>query len=139
MEKQLTFIDVLRDKLVPMQDMLSLLEKQIEYIDEDLKSGKRDKREENADRILRLKTLQEIDTLKKILHEKEQYYMKYAKQFELDLAEANENWDKVIKKAWIAAKKNSALMNLMKQANFDEAKTNDESKVIIYTKLKKFI
>jgi hypothetical protein len=139
MEKQRTFIDVLRDKLVPMQDMLSLLEKQIEYIDEDLKSGKRDKREENADRILRLKTLQEIDTLKKILHEKEQYYMKYAKQFELDLAEANENWDKVIKKAWIAAKKNYALMNLMKQANFDEAKTNDESKVIIYTKLKKFI
>jgi hypothetical protein len=65
--------------------------------------------------------------------------MKYAKQFELDLAEANENWDKVIKKSWIAAKKNETLMQLMKQANFYEAKTNDESKVIMYTKLKKFI
>jgi len=139
MEKQRTFIDVLREKLVPMQDMLSLLEKQIEYIDEDLQSGKRNKREENSDRILRLKTSQEIDTLKKILHEKEQYYIKYAKQFELDLQEANKNWDVVLKKAWIAAKKNETLMQLMKQANFDEAKTNDESKVIIYTKLKKFI
>jgi len=139
MEKQLTFIDVLRDKLVPMQTMLRLLEIQIEYIDEDLQSGKRNKREENADRILRLKTLQEIDTLKKILHEKEQYYIKYAKQFELDLQEANKNWDVVLKKAWIAAKKNETLMQLMKQANFDEAKTNDESKVIMYTKLKKFI
>ena len=139
MEKQRTFIDVLRDKLVPMQTMLRLLEIQIEYIDEDLQSGKRNKREENADRILRLKTLQEIDTLKKILHEKEQYYIKYAKQFELDLQEANKNWDVVLKKAWIAAKKNETLMQLMKQANFDEAKTNDESKVIMYTKLKKFI
>lgn len=139
MEKQRTFIDVLRDKLVPMQTMLRLLEIQIEYIDEDLQSGKRNKREENADRILRLKTLQEIDTLKKILHEKEQYYIKYAKQFELDLQEANKNWDVVLKKAWIAAKKNETLMQLMKQANFDEAKTNDESKVIVYTKLKKFI
>jgi hypothetical protein len=139
MEKQRTFIDDLRDKLVPMQDMLKLLQNQVKYIDEDLKSGKRDKREENSDRILRLKTLHEIDTLKKILHEKEQYYIKYAKQFDLDLEEANENWDKVIKKAWIAAKKNPPLMQLMSQANFDEAKTNDESKVIIYTKLKKFI
>jgi hypothetical protein len=139
MEKQRTFIDDLRDKLVPMQDMLRLLENQVKYIDEDLESGKRDKREENSDRILRLKTLHEIDTLKKILHEKEQYYIKYAKQFDLDLEEANENWDKVIKKAWITAKKNPPLMQLMSQANFDEAKTNDESKVIIYTKLKKFI
>jgi hypothetical protein len=139
MEKQHTFIDVLRDKLVPMQEMLSLLEKQIEYIDADLKSKAKTPREANSDKILRLKTLQEIDTVKKILHEKEQYYMKYAKQFELDLAEANENWDKVIKKSWIAAKKNETLMQLMKQANFYEAKTNDESKVIMYTKLKKFI
>ena len=139
MEKQRTFIDDLRDKLVPMKDMLTLLEKQIEYIDWDLASSGRTPREKNADKILRIKTLSEIDTLKRILHEKEQYYIKYAKQFELDLQEANRNWDVVLKKAWVAAKKNEALMQLMKQANFDEAKTNDESKVIMYTKLKKFI
>ena len=93
MEKQRTFIDDLRDKLVPMQDMLKLLQNQVKYIDEDLESDTRSERDKNADTILRLKTLHEIDTLKKILHEKEQYYIKYAKQFDLDLEEANENWD----------------------------------------------
>ena len=134
-----TFIDDLRDKMLPMQEMLRLLQEQVRYIDIDLESGTRTPREQIADKILRLKTEHEIETLKKILHEKEQYYIKYAKQFELDLAEANENWDKVLKKAWVAAKKNPNLMQLMKQANFEEAKTNDESKVIMYTKLKKFI
>jgi hypothetical protein len=139
MAKHRTFIDDLQDKLVPMRDMLELLENQVKYIDEDLKLETRTPREKNADKIQRVRTIQEIETLKKILHEKEQYFIKYAKQFELDLKEANENWDKVLKKAWYAAKTNDVLMSLMKQANFEEAKTNDESKVIMYTKLKKFI
>ena len=139
MAKHRTFIDVLQDKLVPMREMLELLENQVKYIDEDLKLETRTPREKNADKIQRVRTLQEIETLKKILHEKEQYFIKYAKQFELDLAEANEKWDKDLKKAWYTAKTNDVLMSLMKQTNFDEAKTNDESKVIMYTKLKKFI
>ena len=139
MAKHRTFIDVLQDKLVPMREMLELLENQVKYIDEDLKLETRTPREKNSDKIQRVRTLQEIETLKKILHEKEQYFIKYAKQFELDLAEANEKWDKVLKKAWYTAKTNDVLMSLMKQTNFDEAKTNDESKVIMYTKLKKFI
>ena len=70
MDNKGTFIDVLREKLIPMQEMISLLEKQIEFIDLDLKSIERTEREKNTDAILRLKTLQEMDTLKKILHEK---------------------------------------------------------------------
>jgi len=139
MEKQRTFIDDLRDKLVPMQDMLKLLENQVKYIDEDLESDIRSERDKNADRILRIKTLQEIDTLKKILHEKEQYFIKYSEKFDKDLAEANIHFDSVVKKAWVAAKKNPKLMELMKKANFDEANHNVESKVIMYNKFKQFV
>lgn len=139
MENKRTFIDDLRDKMLPMKELLSLLEQQVKFIDADLLSKTRSDRDKNSDKILKIKTLQEIQTLRNILREKEEYYSKYAKQFEIDLADANKNWDDVIKKAWLVAKKNNVLMQLMKNANFDEAKTNDESKVIMYTKLKKFI
>ena len=63
----------------------------------------------------------------------------YAKKFEQDLDEANKKFDTVLKKAWKVARTNPKLMELMKKAKFEEAETNDESKVIMYNKLKQFV
>jgi len=129
----------LQETMQPMRDMLSYYETRIKIIDESLKDTKRTPWEQNEDKILRLKTIQEMDVLKKILFQKNQYFENYSRQFELDLTAAKKNFKEVVSKAWIKAEKNEVLMNLMKRANFKEADTNDEVLVIMYNKLKEYV
>jgi len=135
--KQKTYLQVLQDTMQPMKDMLSYYEKRLKYIDEEFDS--KSIREQNEDQILRIKTIQEMDVLKKILHQKNEYFKHYAAQFELDLKEAKKNFKKTVEKCWEIAKTNDALMKLMKAANFKEAARNDEVLVIMYNKFKQFV
>jgi hypothetical protein len=121
----------------PMKDMLSYYEKRLKYIDEEYDS--KSLREQNEDKILHIKTLQEIDVLKKILHQKNEYFRNYAAQFEQDLKEARKNFKDTVKRCWVVAEKNEALMKLMKAANFKEAEKNNEALVIMYNKFKQFV
>jgi hypothetical protein len=135
--KQKTYLQVLQDTMQPMKDMLSYYEKRLKYIDEEFDS--KSLREQNEDQILRIKTIQEMDVLKKILHQKNEYFKNYAAQFERDLKEAKKNFKETVKKCWIVAEKNEALMKLMKAANFKEADQNEEVLVIMYNKFKQFV
>jgi hypothetical protein len=136
--KQKTYLEVLQETMQPMKDMLSYLEQRIKFIDGDLESDM-SKREKNEMRIMKLKTLQEIDALKKILHQKNEYFRNYAAQFEQDLKEARKNFKETVKKCWVVAESNEPLMKLMKAANFKEAETNNEVLVIMYNKFKQFV
>lgn len=136
---QKSYLEVLQDSMQPMKDLLSYYELRIKMIDEALEDKKRTSWEHNEDRILRIKTLQEIDTLKKILFQKNEYFKNYAAQFEQDLKEAKKNFKETVKKCWVVAEKNDALMKLMKAANFKEADKNDEVLVIMYNKFKQFV
>jgi Mg2+ and Co2+ transporter CorA len=135
--KQKTYLEVLQDSMQPMKDMLSYYEKRLKYIDEEYDS--KSLREQNEDKILHIKTLQEIDVLKKILHQKNEYFRNYAAQFEQDLKEARKNFKDTVKRCWVVAEKNEALMKLMKAANFKEAEKNNEALVIMYNKFKQFV
>jgi len=135
--KQKTYLQVLQDTMQPMKDMLSYYEKRLKYIDEEFDS--KSIREQNEDQILRIKTIQEMDVLKKILHQKNEYFKHYAAQFELDLKEAKKNFKKTVEKCWEIAKTNDALMKLMNAANLKEAARNDEVLVIMYNKFKQFV
>jgi hypothetical protein len=135
--KQKTYLQVLQDTMQPMKDLLAYYEKRLKYIDEEFDS--KSIREQNEDQILRIKTIQEMDVLKKILHQKNEYFKHYAAQFELDLKEAKKNFKKTVEKCWEVAKTNDALMKLMKAANFKEADRNDEVLVIMYNKFKQFV
>jgi hypothetical protein len=121
----------------PMKDMLMYYENRLKYIDEEFDS--KSIREQNEDQILRIKTIQEMDVLKKILNQKNEYFKNYARQFEQDLKEAKKNFKETVKKCWVVADKNEALMKLMKAANFKEAERNDEVLVIMYNKFKQFV
>jgi hypothetical protein len=136
--KRKTYLEVLQDTMQPMKDMLSYYEKRMKFIDDALKSDISE-REKNEDRILRIKTIQEMDVLKKILHQKNEYFKHYAAQFELDLKEAKKNFKKTVEKCWEVAKTNDALMKLMKAANYKEAERDDEVLVIMYNKFKQFV
>ena len=135
--KQKSYLQVLQDTMQPMKDMLTYYEKRLKFIDEEFDA--KSTREQNEDQILRIKTIQEMDVLKKILHQKNEYFKHYAVQFEQDLKEAKKNFKKTVEKCWEVAKTNDALMKLMKAANFKEADKNDEVLVIMYNKFKQFV
>lgn len=137
--KQKTYLEVLQDTMQPMKDMLSFYDTRIKLIDEALEDKTRSKWEQNEDRILRLKTIQEMDVLQKILNQKNEYFKNFARQFEMDLKEAKKNFKKTVEKCWEVAKTNDALMKLMKSANFKEAEKNNEVLVIMYNKFKQFV
>jgi Mg2+ and Co2+ transporter CorA len=135
--KQKTYLETLQDTMQPMKDMLSYYEKRLKFIDDEFDF--QSTREQNEDQILRIKTIQEMDVLKKILHQKNEYFKRYAAQFEQDLKEAKKNFKKTVEKCWEVAKTNDALMKLMKAANLKEADNNDEVLVIMYNKFKQFV
>lgn len=137
--EQKSYLKTLQETMQPMKDMLSYYELRLKLIDDASKDSTRTAWEFNEDRILRLKTIQEMDVLKKILHQKNEYFKNYARQFEQDLKEAKKNFKETVKKCWVAADKNEALMKLMKAANFKEAEKNDEVLVIMYNKFKQFV
>ncbi len=131
------YMKKLQETMQPMKDLLSYYKERLRFIEEekDLKNL----REQNEDKILKIKTIQEIDVLEKILFQKNQYFENYSRQFELDLKDAKKNFKTVVSKAWVKAGKNEVLMNLMKRANFKEAENNDEVLVIMYNKLKEYV
>lgn len=135
--KQKSYLQVLQDTMQPMKDMLLYYEIRLKYIDEEYDS--KSPREQNEEQILRIKTIQEMDVLKKILHQKNEYFKNYAARFEQDLKDAKKNFKKTVEKCWEVAKTNDALMKLMKAANFKEADKNDEVLVIMYNKFKQFV
>lgn len=134
-----SYLQTLQETMQPMKDMLGYYEVRLRYIDKSLKDDTVSDREKNEDRILRIKTIQEMDVLKKILHQKNDYFKNYARQFEQDLKEAKKNFKETVKKCWVVAEKNEALMKLMNAANFKEAERNDEVLVIMYNKFKQFV
>lgn len=134
-----TYLETLQDTMAPMKDMLLFYEKRLKFIDQALEDSNTTEREKNEERILRIKTIQEIDVLKKILFQKNEYFKNYARQFEQDLKEAKKNFKETVKKCWVVAENNEALMKLMKAANFKEAESNDEVLVIMYNKFKQFV
>lgn len=137
--EQKSYLQTLQETMQPMKDMLSYYELRMKLIDEALQDKSRTPWEHNEDRILRIKTIQEMDVLKKILHQKNEYFKNFARQFEQDLKEAKKNFKETVKKCWVVAEKNDALMKLMKAANFKEAERNDEVLVIMYNKFKQFV
>lgn len=137
--EQKSYLQTLQDTMQPMKDMLAYYELRMKFIEKALSNKEVSEREKNEDRILRIKTIQEMDVLKKILHQKNDYFKNYARQFEQDLKEAKKNFKETVKKCWVVAEKNEALMKLMNAANFKEAERNDEVLVIMYNKFKQFV
>ena len=137
MRTETPYMIKLQETMQPMRDLLSYYKARLKFIDEEMNS--KTLREQNEDQIIKIKTIQEIDVLEKILFQKNQYFENYSRQFELDLASAKKNFKEVVKKAWVKAEKNEVLMNLMKRANFKEADANDEVLVIMYNKLKEYV
>jgi predicted outer membrane protein len=78
-------------------------------------------------------------TVEKVLKEKEDYFKKYAIQFEKDYQEANQKYKQLIEKAKIKAKTDSNVKSLLEKVNFQAIETSKELKVTFYKRFKNLV
>ena len=86
--------------------------------------------------ILAIETKNKIQTLEKIILEKQKYFDTYMKQLALDEKEMNENFDKYLSNAKTIAPTNDVVDKVLKNMNFTIAETNLQVKLELYKQLK---
>ena len=133
----MTYLEELQSTLDTSKEMLGLLEKRIEFLkDEDYIYSEY---EINENKINIIKTKGEINTLRSIIFEKEKYFEKFAKQFEVEKAEMEHNFDNILKQIKIRRLKDEKLDNLMKGVDMEKVLSSVETKLAFYKTIKSFL
>ena len=133
----MTYLEELQSTLDTSKEMLGLLEKRIEFLkDEDYIYSEY---EINENKINIIKTKGEINTLRSIIFEKEKYFEKFAKQFEIEKAEMEFNFDNILKQIKIRRLKDEKLDNLMKGVDMEKVLSSVETKLAFYKTIKSFL
>jgi hypothetical protein len=83
-----------------------------------------------------LKSEGEINTLKKVILEKEDYFKNYYTIWEKDSIEMKDNFENVLTKCKELAETNDNLKNTLNNIDFTQIELNKEAKVYIYKRLK---
>lgn len=130
-------MEKLQGTLNTSKELLGCLEKRLVLIGQDAANQNDFQRNENQ--ILRIKTLGEIDSLKKIIEAKEQYFIKYMHQFVRDLELMENQYESLLHKAQQQANKNDELRNLLYSVKWDIVEENIEVKLILFKRLKKIL
>ena len=133
----MTYLEELQSTLDTSKEMLGLLEKRIEL----LSNGENwyNEYETNENKINIIKTRGEINTLRSIIFEKEKYFEKFAKQFEVEKAEMEHNFDNILKQIKIRRLKDEKLDNLMKGVDMEKVLSSVETKLAFYKTIKSFL
>jgi len=135
-----SYLDELLETLKPQQELKQLLKDKAEEINKILSA---DNTMNPIDRINYkieiVKTNQELSAREKVLKEKEDYFKKYAIQFEKDLKEANQNYKQVIQKATVKAKSDQNIKLLLDKVNLQAIETSKELKVAFYKRFKNLV
>ena len=83
-----------------------------------------------------LKSEGEINSLKKVILEKEDYFQNYYTIWEKDSIEMQDNFENVLTKCKELADTNDNLKNTLNKIDFTQIELNKEAKVYIYKRLK---
>jgi hypothetical protein len=137
------YIQKLKATLDTHKELLECLEKRVWYNEFDFNSEENIVRlspsEKNELRISTIKTNSEIATLKGIINEKEKYFDNYAKFFEKDLNETNENWDRVLELAKKQVGRKPELQQLISSLENIDVENDADAKVFVYKRFKGLI
>jgi len=133
----MTYLEELQSTLDTSKEMLGLLNKRIEILTN--KNNWFNEYETNEDKITIVKTKGEINTLRSIIFEKEKYFEKFAKQFEIEKAEMEINFDKLLKDVKIKRLKDDKLDNLMKGVDMEKVLSSVETKLAFYKTIKSWL
>ncbi len=138
----MTYLEELKTTLASHKEMLGLLEKRIELLSYNISHDTYKSDEayaKNEDKITIIRTRGEINTLKAIIQEKEKYFEKYAKQFEVEKAEMELNFDSLLKLVKVKSLKDNKLDSIMKNVNMEKVNSSVETKLGFYKTMKSFL
>lgn len=99
----------------------------------------KDKYDEIEIKISCMKSIGEINSIKKVILEKESYFKSYYTQWEKDTAEMSVNFENVFAKCVELSKTNENLKEKIDKIDMNFIETNLEAKVYIYRRLKGLI
>jgi hypothetical protein len=128
---------ILEDSISQHKELLKLQNEVVFFLDR--KRNKDEKYrclEDVQEDILTIETKNKIQTLEKIIFEKQKYFDAYMKQIVLDEKEMNENFDKYLSYAKGIAPTNDVVDKVLKNMNFTIAETNLQVKLELYKQLK---
>jgi hypothetical protein len=92
---------------------------------------------QNEAELIKINTQNEIAAIKRVINEKEQYFVQYMKQYVEDMDEVESNFDNVVTDAKEKAKTNPELNTFLNQIIWDNLEKNTEAKIYFYKQIKK--
>jgi uncharacterized protein YrzB (UPF0473 family) len=129
------YAKVLQDTLATHKKMLDCLEKRLTLIHIDYAT--KNEHEKNEIEIIKIKTHGEIDSIKKVIKQREEYFVNYMKQFAIDVEECEKEYETVLDKA--KSMKDRNMIELLTSVNWKGVDENIEVKIKLYQRLKALV
>lgn len=95
--------------------------------------------EKNEVEITSIKTQTEIDSLKKVINAREEYFRKFIQQFAKDLEECEAEFENVLAEAKQKSAKNEGLKEMLDAVNWKAVELDTEVKVKLYQRMKQHL
>jgi len=115
--------------------MLDCLEKRLTLIHIDYAT--KNEHEKNEIEIIKIKTHGEIDSIKKVIKQREEYFVNYMKQFAIDVEECENEYETILNKA--KSLKDMQMIELLSSVNWKGVDENIEVKIKLYQRLKALV
>lgn len=122
--------------LAKQKTMQWLLEKKIEHLNK-LYPTLVDELGYYDAQISKVKTEGELDVLKRIIAEKENYFKQYMVQFEKDIVEVTEKYQRLVDIAKKSTK--DQVKRILGTVVWERIEGDDEAKIALYKQLKKYV
>ncbi len=131
------YMKTLQDTLTPTKQKLECLEQRVMFlglvVDDELALPY----DKNEAKIKIIETKSEIEALKRVIREKEAYFMKFMAQYIEDLDEVDSNFDSVVSQAKKQAETDVVLSDLLAKIHWEGLEQNNEAKIYFYKQIKK--
>lgn len=114
-----------------------ILEKRLLLIDDEYFN--KNAYQQNEAELIKINTQNEIAAIKRVINEKEQYFVQYMKQYVEDMDEVESNFDNLVKDAKLKAETDTTLKNFLNQIIWENLEKNTEAKIYFYKQIKKRI
>lgn len=126
----------LQDTLTLAKQKLECLEKRIVFLEQN-DFITQTPYQKNEDQIAIIETRGQISSLKRVIKEKEAYFLKFMAQYIEDMDEIDSNFDSVVAQAREQAKIDTVLAEFLSKILFENLENNTESKIYFYKQIKK--
>lgn len=130
------YLESLKKTIEVEKKLLNALLKKVEFNEAKKENRSLTEEEHNDATIICIKTDTEIETLKSVIKEKDNYFERYAKAFEKDATETNAEFDKLLKLAKIKVSTRPNLQPILDAVANHNLDEDLDKKVFVYKRLK---